>query len=106
MSRRERRVDSDPDQITLQLVAERIKGLSKLTERGFIDIQRQLDDVRGLPTIVSQLQANVTALISRVDAIEEDRTKGAEFRRGNLPIILLTLALALSSIISLVAQLR
>lgn len=96
----------DVDNVTLQLVAERIRGLSRLTEQGFTDLQRQLDDVRGLPSIVSQLNSNYGALERRVTAIEDDRSRGAEFRRGSLPIILLTLALAITSLGALITQIH
>lgn len=97
---------SDVDRVTLELVAERIKGLSALTDQGFKDMQRQLDEVRGLPTIVGKMSSDFAGLERRVTAIEDDRGRGAEFRRGNLPIILLTLALAITSLVSVLSQLK
>jgi hypothetical protein len=96
---------NDVEKVTLQLVAERIKGLSSLTDQGFKDIQRQLDDVRGLPAVVSRMTSEYTALEKRVSFIEGDRGKGAEFRRGSLPIILLTCVLALSSLVAVIQSL-
>lgn len=95
----------DVEQVTLQLVAERVKGLSKLTEQGFVDIQRQLDDVRGLPAVVERISSDHSALEKRVTAMEKDRGRGVEFRRGSLPIILLTCVLALTSLIAVIQAL-
>ena len=94
----------DADQVTLQLVAERIRGLSRLTEQGFVDIQRQLDRVSELPAVVSELRTSHVSLEQRVAAIESDRSRGAEFRRGSLPLIFLTLVLALTSIIAILVH--
>lgn len=103
----------DVDQVTLQLVAERIKSLSRLTEQGFDDMQRQLDDVRGLPKEVAALKErqeaherrvrdSQAAQDKRIDAMANADGRGSEWRRGSLPIILLTCVLALTSLVAVI----
>lgn len=93
---------TERDDITLQLVAERLKGLRDITERGFVDIQRQLDDVKDLPVAFSRLQADHDALNKRLSAVEDSMRAGGEWKRGSLPVIVLTLGLLLTSIITVV----
>lgn len=50
------------DRATVALVSEQVKGVERLVELGFKDIQRQLDQVSGLPERVTRLEVHVSAL--------------------------------------------
>lgn len=43
----------------VETVAEKVDGHKELTKLGFENVQRQLDDVRGLPTKVAELEQTV-----------------------------------------------
>lgn len=94
------------DEITLQVISERLKSLRDLSETGFINIQRQLDDVRDLPIRVEKLSGRVDAVEQRIGDIEDVGTRGSEWRRASLPIILLTLALVVVGVATILAQIR
>lgn len=92
------------DEVTLQLIAERMRGLRDLTDQGFKDMQRQLDAVSELPARVTALEVSQEALEERVGRVEESGTRGVEWRRGSLPMILLTLAIVVLSLVAILQQ--
>lgn len=96
----------DPvEQVTLELVAERIKGLDRLTSKGFEELQRQLDDVRALPKEVATLRSDLTAAVQRINDLESDDARGLEWRRGQVPMFVLTGLLLIATVVLAVIQL-
>ncbi len=64
--------DSPSDRATVALVFEAVKSSQAITERGFIDVQRQLDALRGIPEAIGDLRVRVTQLDGRVHRVEAD----------------------------------
>jgi hypothetical protein len=96
---------SPPDnELILQLISERVDGLRILSEHGFADIRRELSRVQDLPVRVEQLAGLVEQHQQRLNIIEETGTRGIEYRRASLPIIILTLALVCSGIATVLTQ--
>lgn len=100
--------------ITLEVLGERIGGLSVLVSQGFDNVQRQLNAVGDLPVKVEGLERDFSALKDQVDKqykdvcrdIEElksDSRSSKEWRRGSLPMIALTVVLALVALASLLS---
>jgi hypothetical protein len=98
--------ERDDDDLTLAVIAERLRSIRMLSETGFENIQRQLDGVRDLPVRVEHLAGRMSAVEARLEDIEGTGMRGIEFRRGTLPIILLTLALVMTSLGAVVTQLH
>lgn len=95
-----------PNRATVALVSEQLKGLSELTKAGFVDVQRQLGRVDGLPERVTALEAKREALEQRVSDLEAGRHGDKRFVRENLPIIVLTVLVAAAAIGTLITQLH
>jgi hypothetical protein len=103
------------DRATIALVAEKVESLREITKSGFKDLQRQLDDVRGLPIIVEKLRSDFTAqeerhesdmkaVNRRVDEVVTERKTTSEWRRGQLPLIVFAGISIIVSIIVLIAN--
>lgn len=88
----------------VETVAEKVDGHKELTKLGFENVQRQLDDVRGLPTKVAELEQTVEGVVARVDQMEKRWTGRLEFRRANLPLIVCAGIASVVSIIELVVK--
>lgn len=58
------------DRATVALVYEAVKAGQALTERGFVDVQRQLDQLQSLPTTVGSLHQRVTMTEARMTKAE------------------------------------
>lgn len=105
-------------EVTPDVLMARLEGLSTLVSDGFKNIQRQLDAVGDLPVKVEGLErdyrsfrdyyaARHQALVDRVENLEEkDRhadERGQEWRKSSLPMIILTIVMAVTAIGGLVA---
>lgn len=87
------------DRATVALVAERVDGLRLITEKGFADVQRQLDEVSGLPVAVAELRRDHESLVARVTNLEADDRRDGEWVRTHLPSILIAIAALLAAIL-------
>ena len=100
--------DSSNRATVAQTLAE-VRGLRDLVKAETSAIQRQLDTVADLPSRMAKIEEKVEALdererdsdanmARRVDALENNQTGNRDWRRSQLPIIILTIFLALAGI--------
>ena len=83
------------DDLTLQLIAERLRSLRELFDTRFDSMEQQVRATRDLPRRIERLETKVDDGMRRVEHLEEDEDTGAEWRRTQLPVIVLTLALVM-----------
>jgi hypothetical protein len=89
----------DSNRATVATVDAKLDGLSRIIDMGLRDIQRQLDDVKGLPLDVRGLRGDFAALDKRVEDIERKQDGRGEWRRKDLPVLLI---IALSLVTAIV----
>ena len=94
------------EQLTLLVIAERINSLREVSMLNFQSIREQLDIYRNLPVKVERLEGEMNAVKEDVAELKETSVRGVEFRRGSLPIILLTLALVLTGVGTILTQIH
>lgn len=92
------------DELTLAVIAERLRTIRLLSENGFENIHRELVPLRDLPVKVEHLSGRLMAAEQRLEDLEDTGTRGIEWRRASLPIIFLTLALVLTGVGSILTQ--
>lgn len=80
----------DSNRATVATVEAKIDGLSRLVDMGLRDIQRQLNEVKGIPLDVRSLRGDFDALRSRVGDLEKKQDGRGEWRRKDLPVLLVT----------------
>lgn len=88
----------------LKNVTTLVQGHRDLTVLGFENVQRQLDSVSFLPAEFAKLKQDVRVLRERVDEMENSMRGRLEYRRVNLPVIVIGAVAALVSILELVIQ--
>jgi hypothetical protein len=90
------------DRATVALVSEKVDGLKELTRAGFTDIQRQLDRVAELPTIVTGHTEKLKEYGRRLDDLEETDDKKRDYRSTVVPSLIIGAGGLLVAIITLV----
>lgn len=83
------------EQLTLLVIAERMRSLREISEYNFRNIRDQLDVYKGLPVKVEKVSGRLDSMELEIRELKETGTRGVEWRRGGLPIIFLTIALCL-----------
>lgn len=83
------------EQVTLQVVVERLKGLDRVTRQGFKGLDEKFETVKELPVVVAELSTEVKSHGRRLEVIEDNDDRSHEWRRGQLPTLVLTLAIVI-----------
>ncbi|MBV9805227.1 MAG: hypothetical protein JO130_18660 [Solirubrobacterales bacterium] len=94
------------DRATVALVSEQVKGVERLVDAGFANMQRQLDQVSSLPVAVAELKAQNVDQEKRIKRIEDDDKGNSEWRRTHLPALAVSVGLLGAAIVTLMAQLH
>jgi hypothetical protein len=79
------------EQVTLELIAERLRGLDRVTTQGFKGLDDKFETVKDLPVIVERLATKQEAQDKRLVVLETGEERSFEWRRGQLPTLVLTL---------------
>jgi len=74
--------EQSPERATVALVLAEIKGLRDFTDAKLTDVQRQLDNVSGLPVIVNGMLERMRRQEERTKDLEEANEKRREWRIG------------------------
>ena len=90
------------DRATVALISEQVRGLRDLIEAKFTDVQRQLDDLSGLPLIVNGMIERQRQHDERIEGLEKVNDKRREYRMGPLAQNLIGFAGLIVSIAALV----
>lgn len=96
--------DFEREDLTLAVIAERLRTIRLLSENGFENLHKELEPLRELPVKVEHLTGRIVAVEQRLDDVEDVSMRGVEWRRASLPIIFLTLALVLTGVGTILTQ--
>ena len=81
------------DDLNLELIAERLASLTKITELQFASLKNDLEDMKSIPERVSKLETRFGDGMRRLEALEAGGVRRSEWGRKDLPMILITIAL-------------
>ena len=68
---------------TIAAVAATLDGLQRLTEQGFTDTQRQLNELKPLPGAISNLSERTLLSEQRITAVEKRLDEADEDKKSN-----------------------